>query len=256
MRGATELFQVSQSFRQYFNPHSPCGERPSRPIRFLPYFSISIHTPHAGSDVSFVPCLIHCADFNPHSPCGERLYQFSAPTVSSSISIHTPHAGSDSEILTIKFAFPLFQSTLPMRGATKSVLTESVLLFLFQSTLPMRGATASLQQVGQCFCHFNPHSPCGERPCFNSFPSVYGFISIHTPHAGSDLNGSTITTYLFQFQSTLPMRGATPMQCSAKSIIIYFNPHSPCGERPITSAASPVFPQFQSTLPMRGATKR
>ena len=59
-----------------------------------------------------------------------------------------------------------------------------------------------------------------------------------------------------KFQSTLPMRGAT---CRTKTIIPcrkYFNPRSPCGERPtITSADSAMF-KFQSTLPMRGATRR
>ena len=33
-----------------------------------------------------------------------------------------------------------------------------------------------------------------------------------------------------------------------------FNPHSPCGERPVTSNLSNVTNQFQSTLPLRGAT--
>ena len=81
---------------QYFNPHSPCGERQLRDIFFQKLFKfqstlpmrgatvfekssingsdISIHTPHAGSDRMPLP----------HICCR-------------CISIHTPHAGSDEE---------------------------------------------------------------------------------------------------------------------------------------------------------------
>ncbi len=66
--------------------------------------------------------------------------------------------------------------------------------------------------------YFNPRSPCG--------------ISIHAPLAGSDTS-STIFTLLFKlFQSTLPLRGATFILISSMVCIHYFNPRSPCGERP------------------------
>ena len=35
---------------RYFNPHSPCGERPNKPKIVAYTEKISIHTPHAGSD--------------------------------------------------------------------------------------------------------------------------------------------------------------------------------------------------------------
>ena len=57
--------------------------------------------------------------------------------------------------------------------------------------------------------YFNPHSPCGERHV-----TVLGYIilisiSIHTPHAGSDLWTGALLPLCDLFQSTLPMRGAT-----------------------------------------------
>ena len=58
--------------RSYFNPHSPCGERPTRRL----YVISSLH-------------------FNPHSPCGERRFSHLPITKYVLISIHTPHAGSD-----------------------------------------------------------------------------------------------------------------------------------------------------------------
>ena len=57
-------------------------------------------------------------------------------------------------------------------------------------------------------------------------------ISIHTPHVGSD--------------------HSRPDGCLADGD---FNPHSPCGERPLgTSSTEISISGFQSTLPMWGAT--
>ena len=58
-------------------------------------------------------------------------------------------------------------------------------------------------------------------------------ISIHAPRAGSDYGGEPDQGDCLEFQSTLPVRGAT---------------------RP--SVVIALFSAFQSTLPVRGATKR
>ena len=57
-----------------------------------------------------------------------------------------------------------------------------------------------------------------------------------------------------EFQSMLPVRGAT--QCFQNSCPIQrnFNPCSPCGERPMASNPLRQRIIFQSTLPVRGAT--
>ena len=101
---------------------------------------------------------------------------------------------------------------------------------------------------------FNPRSPCGERqPFHHLFISTQEFqstlpvwgataapflrhhkpaISIHAPRVGSD---RTARWFFFAVQ--------------------YFNPRSPCGERPLLPVLSTfcVF-LFQSTLPVWGAT--
>ena len=140
-----------------------------------------------------------------------------------------------------------------MRGATRHS-RESTLPSIFQSTLPMRGATPRWTTFCQVKRNFNPHSPCGERRdvCpsgdgYYSFQSTLpmrgatrlikshitrSVISIHTPHAGSDLVIIIFIPIVQRFQSTLPMRGAT----YSSSIYVRFNKI------------------FQSTLPMRGAT--
>ena len=151
---------------------------------------ISIHTPHAGSDstnlhyfdfsVPFQSTLpmrgatgntstlnMPYSYFNPHSPCGERQNSHRVRRRGYSISIHTPHAGSDCHKHVYNGCDSLFQSTLPMRGATS--------------------CTARRNCIPR---HFNPHSPCGERPCSVLHRMTTLFISIHTPHAGSDISFS------------------------------------------------------------------
>ena len=79
-------------------------------------------------------------------------------------------------------------------------------------------------------------------------------ISIHAPHAGSDIINIRVACVDTRFQSTLPMRGATWHQPSEALRPGYFNPRSPCGERPGSCSGSLKPCEFQSTLPMRGAT--
>mgnify|MGYP006972487549 FL=1 len=161
LRGATWSWCRNIPVLSYFNPHSPCGERPFGIVGWRVFCEISIHTPLAGSDVSALPPSGRCGDFNPHSPCGERPDSIS-------------HVGR-----------PL----------------------LFQSTLPLRGAIWMLFS--------NP---------------VADSISIHTPLAGSDLS----TGDVYQLR-------------------LYFNPHSPCGERSMQESSEWLTSGFQSTLPLRGA---
>ena len=102
--------------------------------------------------------------------------------------------------------------------------------------------------------YFNPRSPYGERPGRNN--------GVFFPE---------------RFQSTLPVRGATPShraQPSGISISIhaprtgsdkrrgryeppvkYFNPRSPYGERLLYFLLNIATFKFQSTLPVRGATR-
>ena len=62
----------SMNGENYFNPHSPCGERPTPPPTEEEKQTISIHTPLAGSDSPIARKPPISKYFNPHSPCGER----------------------------------------------------------------------------------------------------------------------------------------------------------------------------------------
>ena len=258
-----------------FNPHSPCGERRHQlllircralfqstlPMRgataavvsagTLP--SISIHTPHAGSDRG---------DDLPACPVGR--FQSTLPMrgatcpcqwlPSSSLIFQStlPMRGATSSFSLLLIPAKLFQSTLPMRGATAADgicraanRFQSTLPMRgatcamrpisardgFQSTLPMRGATRIYQGIRPDDRDFNPHSPCGERRHCKTVRAEKAGISIHTPHAGSD-----------------------PVIVLLLLLDRHFNPHSPCGERRLRSLRPSRLCGFQSTLPMRGAT--
>ena len=190
-----------------FNPRAPCGARPTRrqkarwdalfqstrPMRgatfwrngILQYRSVSIHAPHAGRDTCRSNSPVSMRRFNPRAPCGAR-----------------------QRIIVKVIAEFVFQSTRPMRGATCG-MTFSVLPRRFQSTRPMRGAT------------YHVRDACNQRR-----------VSIHAPHAGRDHDWIRCTCCLgsfnprapcgarreslvylnvdVEFQSTRPMRGATP----------------------------------------------
>ena len=79
--------------------------------------------------------------------------------------------------------------------------------------------------------YFNPHSPCGERP--SPFPVLDAGMHFN-PHSPCGERQCFITQYVchLQFQSTLPLRGATANASTPTAVV-----------------------KFQSTLPLRGATR-
>ena len=81
----------------------------------------------------------------------------------------------------------IFQSTLPVRGATQISDIQKLIDMAFQSTLPVRGATVGPQLCHALHQHFNPRSPCGERPAVLLYRFETHAISIHAPRAGSDV---------------------------------------------------------------------
>ena len=194
-----------------------------------------------------------CRNFNPHSPCGERRRHGSADGRRLAISIHTPLAGSDGLANGIVDNNFIFQSTLPLRGATRTMALPRCTP-VFQSTLPLRGATPdSCANAGSNAAYFNPHSPCGERPRQVDHATVTHDISIHTPLAGSDDGQRLEHDRSDQFQSTLPLRGATHHQ-NASVERISISIHTPLAGSDLTRSSHRTFDRFQSTLPLRGAT--
>ena len=169
--------------------------------------SISIHAPLAGCDCRSKDRRSSVYYFNPRTPCGVRR---SCPRRSrrprSFQSTH-PLRGATLFPASCRSSMP-FQSTHPLRGATASFRAART-LFTFQSTHPLRGATRLFPRrqdalhisihapLAGCDDHaagiqpragdFNPRTPCGVR-----LRRVLGLAEQHA------------------FQSTHPLRGATP----------------------------------------------
>ena len=169
------------------------------------------------------------------------------------ISIHAPRVGSDCLLASGRLLQIYFNPRSPCGERPFCLFCQS-LSFEFQSTLPVWGATKREQgihsrpgisihapRVGSDDSvpdrpprgkHFNPRSPCGERHLWNH-----------------------CRRYAAQFQSTLPVWGATLCAAGGGHAPADFNPRSPCGERLRSTATRWRSWPFQSTLPVWGATK-
>ena len=126
---------------------------------------------------------------------------------------------------------PPFLSTLSLRRATQYWATRARAAQLFLSTLSLRRAT---------------------RPCDYTSPQTY--ISIHALLAESDKVLNTALATHDRFLSTLSLRRATRRNPQDLSLINYFYPRSPCGERRCQAVPLTVVHTFLSTLSLRRAT--
>ena len=128
--------------------------------RLLFNMTISIHAPHARSDLPLeimVSCLGY---FNPRSSCEERRCR---ATFAFQYDDFNPRSSCEERQSTFSISVQIpFQSTLLMRGATRSYRTDRGLMII------------SIHA---------PHARSDER--YNRLCSEQ-FISIHAPHARSD----------------------------------------------------------------------
>ena len=170
------------------------------------------------------------------------------------ISIHAPLAGSDSAPRYRSVTMAGFQSTLPLRGATKGPDIAEIQAEMISIHAPLAGSDNLIAVHVTSPRHFNPRSPCGERP-YEDMPSiVMGCHFNPRSPCGERPNWPRGKTRGKLFQSTLPLRGATRSWRGGSWPPRDFNPRSPCGERHVPHVYPLVLQKFQSTLPLRGAT--
>ena len=167
------------------------------------------------------------------------------------ISIHAPLAGSDEPIWRRPGQPAKFQSTLPSRGATPpfSIASQAVKISIHA---PLAGSDwGEIVQFPFCM-NFNPRSPRGERqastsrirehfPFQSTLPSrgatcghvcgpLHVAISIHAPLAGSDVLLRVLFSVVYYFNPRSP-RGERQEPKPHQTNMEYFNPRSPRGER-------------------------
>ena len=123
-----------------------------------------------------------------------------------------------------------FQSTLPVWGATDS-LNCNIAICDISIHAPRVGSDRGRLKNPRKQRNFNPRSPCGERHY-----------------------DACMCPYVTEFQSTLPVWGATAADTANDADLDDFNPRSPCGERRSPGSDGGIKVRFQSTLPVWGAT--
>ena len=104
--------------------------------------------------------------------------------------------------------------------------------------------------------HFNPRSPCGERQLHFISKEVLRRISIHAPRVGSDSVRLPVCLESGQFQSTLPVWGATFVGGLPLRTREEFQSTLPVWGATSRACVSAATIAFQSTLPVWGATRR
>ena len=101
-----------------------------------------------------------------------------------------------------------FQSTLPVGGATTN-RGAGVIMITISIHAPRGGSDDSTGDSTHDNTDFNPRSPWGERLTVIVQEIPVLIISIHAPRGGSDVALFAGLVAMEQFQSTLPVGGAT-----------------------------------------------
>ena len=215
-----------------FNPRTPCGVRRS---------SSCGRTRRAGDFNPRTPCGVRlrlncdiCATiyFNPRTPCGVRPHaaiqqlqpsRYFNPRTPCGVRPLSPHQ---------PFSPFVFQSTHPLRGATLPIESRWRPRYI-SIHAPLAGCDCPNIIYPPSPSNFNPRTPCGVRP-----------LQLRK-------HGQTAIT----FQSTHPLRGATPASRSSagRQPISIHAPLAGCDCRRSTWPRSTT--TFQSTHPLRGATR-
>ena len=175
-------------------------------------FMISIHAPHARSDLSSRSSLTRTSNFNPRSSCEERHDEQPEKQLRPRpISIHAPHARSDQTAQPQRWQQPYFNP----RSSCEERL-DAILLVQAEDRISIHAPHArSDSRISACWymavyfnprssCEerhasictyplsevdFNPCSSCEERPDGTEWKTEDSQISIHAPHARSDHHG-------------------------------------------------------------------
>ena len=209
----------------YFNPHSPCGERPD------------VDNPTGDNN----------QDFNPHSPCGERHRRYESVEILNYFNPHSP-CGERPTMVGVPSSRSRFQSTLPLRGATHGGMGFTTNGKISIHT-PLAGSDVIAEDVTCVLGDISIHTPLAGSdrrllPGWN-----FQYISIHTPLAGSDVTNILVDSPTVGISIHTPLAGSDHRSAPRQDAPCNFNPHSPCGERPARVVSSDVSSYFNPHSP-------
>ena len=191
------------------------------------------------------------------------------------ISIHAPRGGSDRTASHTRRPLSDFNPRSPW-GERRAWAVISASAFTFQSTLPVGGATFSPSSCTRALSisihaprggsdpcwphrsppatHFNPRSPWGERLVPLHIPGALFQFQSTLPVGGATQSTQPVASQYAQFQSTLPVGGAT-VHALGYTLDDLISIHAPRGGSDDAPQVVPFNRKvFQSTLPVGGAT--
>ena len=207
LRGAT-ISQIPTVLPSPFQSTRPLRGATVRQFLKLRLIRISIHAPLAGRDYHRHTRRCGHRYFNPRAPCGARPEIILVFRHGVEISIHAPLAGRDCNVNHIPSKRIRFQSTRPLRGATTTTTVDPDSGY-FNPRAPC-GARLTLFSTGFVDVIISIHAPLAGRDDVRADFLAAFHISIHAPLAGRDVCQRMMDTAGSRFQSTRPLRGATP----------------------------------------------
>ena len=170
-------------------------------------------------------------DFNPRSPRGERPARVRNGPREIKISTHAPREGSDSSAARYRCSFSI-STHAPREGSDRCIRTPAPTGTVFQPTLPARGATLRPPRCSTP-SEFQPTLPARGATMDGDALFGDGGISTHAPREGSDFL----------------LVGHHPR-------VVYFNPRSPRGERPLTLYEADLITWISTHAPREGSDHR
>ena len=219
----------SSYFAIDFNPRSSCEERPGLLVLPTHPLQISIHAPHARSDLGYKRTMRH-AGISIHAPHARSDHDRIHSMKELCISIHAPHARSD------------------------ALSSHLLILPIISIHAPHARSDDIAKSTDNGTSDFNPRSSCEERLCGISVSALSMYISIHAPHARSDIPYIIVFIHLSDISIHAPHARSDDIRAQGCTSAGYFNPRSSCEERRSKMRSCRLILKFQSTLLMRGAT--
>ena len=167
------------------------------------------------------------------------------------ISIHAPRTGSDLRGGRVMLVIPI-SIHAPRTGSDVAFLSVENLLLNFNPRSP-HGERQAHKKRAHRAKYFNPRSPHGERPRAAKGAGRPANFNPRSPH-GERPSPMRWKPCPRAFQSTLPARGATPLESLASNDndISIHAPRTGSDHTIDEKIISAL--EFQSTLPARGAT--
>ena len=149
------------------------------------------------------------------------------------ISIHVPRAGCDPATLSTRSPCPHFNPRTPCGVRPSAIILSRSCPRYFNPRTPCGVRLGSTVPTKKHNYHFNPRTPCGVRLLLTGTQQLNQYFNPRTP-CGVRLCTSRSWRLTVIFQSTYPVRGATPfLACSSSHVVISIHvPRAGCDHRP------------------------